>query len=232
MLPTSTAKAQAVSSRPFLCACARLMARSYLYAIQFMPGDELLLCPPREYTRAASCRALDRGSLPVAPIQPQPLDCWTWETAGCFAGRDQIWWLRRRAAFAAAVSKRDNPVTGRIPPVSVEAQNRRASGYSEVWRFSRPCSGVTIQNSNTTRPAVWEDEAPAEPRFRRVQQGMPPSGRALPGMPLEMNDPDGDAPAYPRGLADRPGRRQRSPALHAGSHDGPTSLFLPGSYRH
>jgi len=58
---------------------------------------------------------------------------------------------------------------------------------------------VTIQNSNTTRPAVWEDEAPAEPRFRRVQQGMPPSGRALPGMPLEMNDPDGDAPAYPRG---------------------------------
>jgi len=58
---------------------------------------------------------------------------------------------------------------------------------------------VTIQSSNTTRPAVWEDEAPAEPRFRRVQQGVPQSGRALPGMPLEMSDPDGDAPSYPRG---------------------------------
>jgi cell division protein FtsQ len=58
---------------------------------------------------------------------------------------------------------------------------------------------VTIPSSNTTRPAVWEDEAPAEPRFRRVQQGVPQSGRALPGMPLEMSDPDGDAPSYPRG---------------------------------
>jgi len=37
---------------------------------------------------------------------------------------------------------------------------------------------------------VWEDETPAEPRFRRVEQGAPPPGRALPGMPLEMGDPD------------------------------------------
>lgn len=32
-----------------------------------------------------------------------------------------------------------------------------------------------------------------------MQQGVPQSGRALPGMPLEMSDPDGDAPSYPRG---------------------------------
>jgi cell division protein FtsQ len=76
--------------------------------------------------------------------------------------------------------------------------NQPGSGYSEIWRLSRPCSGVTIQSSNTTRPAVWEDQAPAEPRFRRVQPGMPPMGRALPGMPLEMNDPD-DGPSYPKG---------------------------------
>jgi len=31
-----------------------------------------------------------------------------------------------------------------------------------------------------------------EPRFRRVQQGVPRSGRMLPGMPLEVADPDGD----------------------------------------
>ena len=40
------------------------------------------------------------------------------------------------------------------------------------------------------------DEAPQESRFRRVQQGVPPSGRVLPGMPLEMEDPeDGDSPS-------------------------------------
>ena len=33
---------------------------------------------------------------------------------------------------------------------------------------------------------------PEEPRFRRVRQGVPPNGRALPGMPLEMMDPDDD----------------------------------------
>jgi len=49
------------------------------------------------------------------------------------------------------------------------------------------------QGGTTTRPPVWEDEAPAEPRFRRVQQGVPPSGRALPGMPVEMQDPDDGA---------------------------------------
>lgn len=48
------------------------------------------------------------------------------------------------------------------------------------------------QSSTTSRPLIWEDEAPAESRFRRVQQGVPRAGRALPGMPLEMQDPDGD----------------------------------------
>ncbi|HUN86061.1 MAG TPA: FtsQ-type POTRA domain-containing protein [Terracidiphilus sp.] len=35
-----------------------------------------------------------------------------------------------------------------------------------------------------------------EPRFRRAQPGMPLSGRGLPGMPLEMEDSDGDAPRF------------------------------------
>lgn len=35
-----------------------------------------------------------------------------------------------------------------------------------------------------------------EPRFRRAQPGMPLSGRGLPGMPLEMDDPDDGAPRF------------------------------------
>ena len=37
----------------------------------------------------------------------------------------------------------------------------------------------------------WEDEAPEESRFRRVQQVSPRTGRTLPGMPVDM-DPDED----------------------------------------
>ncbi len=48
------------------------------------------------------------------------------------------------------------------------------------------------QSNTTTRPSIWEDEAPAEARVRRMQQSVPRSGRALPGMPLDMQDPDGD----------------------------------------
>jgi len=51
---------------------------------------------------------------------------------------------------------------------------------------------VTIQSISKNRPSVWEDEVSAEPRLRRVQQGVPPTGRALPGMPLEMSDPEND----------------------------------------
>ena len=57
---------------------------------------------------------------------------------------------------------------------------------------------MATQGSNRTRSLVWEDDAPAETRFRRVQQGVPVSGRGLPGMPLEADDPDGDEPSGKR----------------------------------
>jgi cell division protein FtsQ len=57
---------------------------------------------------------------------------------------------------------------------------------------------VATQGNNRTRTFAWDDEAPAEPRFRRVQQTAPVSGRGLPGMPLEMEDPDGDLPSASR----------------------------------
>jgi len=53
------------------------------------------------------------------------------------------------------------------------------------------------QSSTTSRPLVWEDDAPAESRFRRMQKGVPRTGRALPGMPLEMQDPEGDDSSRP-----------------------------------
>ena len=46
------------------------------------------------------------------------------------------------------------------------------------------------QRENKTRSLVWEDEAPAEPRFRRAQAGTPLTGRGLPGMPVAMDDAD------------------------------------------
>jgi len=57
-----------------------------------------------------------------------------------------------------------------------------------------PAHGVANQGRTQSRPLIWEDEATGEARFRRVQPGVPPNGRALPGMPLEMNDPDDDDP--------------------------------------
>ncbi len=39
---------------------------------------------------------------------------------------------------------------------------------------------------------VWEDEVPAEPRFRRAQASVPVASRGLPGMPVEMDDDDED----------------------------------------
>jgi cell division protein FtsQ len=56
---------------------------------------------------------------------------------------------------------------------------------------------VKRQNNNTNRPFDWEDEASTEPRFRRVREDVPLSGRNLPGMPLQMADPEDDA--YPTG---------------------------------
>jgi cell division protein FtsQ len=41
---------------------------------------------------------------------------------------------------------------------------------------------------------VWEDEAPAESRMRRVRQGVPVSGAVRRGLPAEPADADGEAP--------------------------------------
>ncbi len=51
------------------------------------------------------------------------------------------------------------------------------------------------QGNTTSRPLILEDDAPAESRFRRMQQGVPVIGRVRrggPGMPLETEDPDAD----------------------------------------
>jgi cell division protein FtsQ len=53
-----------------------------------------------------------------------------------------------------------------------------------------PTRHGVAQRENKTRPLVWEDEVPAEPRFRRAQAGAPVAGRNLPGMPVEMDDED------------------------------------------
>ena len=53
---------------------------------------------------------------------------------------------------------------------------------------------MATQRSSKNGSLVWEDEASPETRFRRVQQVTSPSGRVLPGMPLEMDDPDDESP--------------------------------------
>ena len=62
---------------------------------------------------------------------------------------------------------------------------------------------MKTENTIPNRPIAWEEAAPAESRFRRVQQSAPQPGRALPGMPLEMEDPEEDE--LPRKGATRPG---------------------------
>ena len=73
-------------------------------------------------------------------------------------------------------------------------------------------SGVATQSSNKTRSLTWEDDAPAETRFRRVQPSMPNSGRGLPGMPIEMEDPDGEEPSARRERFNGPSRPWWRPA--------------------
>jgi len=78
-------------------------------------------------------------------------------------------------------------------------------------------SGVTNQN-DTNRPLLWEDEAPAVTRVRRMQEGVPVTGRirrGAPGMPLEMEDPDGDDELRP-GARSAPRSRWWRPAGTAG----------------
>jgi cell division protein FtsQ len=56
---------------------------------------------------------------------------------------------------------------------------------------------VIKQSSNRDRSQDWEDEASTETRFRRVQAGVSPNGRNLPGMPLAMPDEEVDDPSRP-----------------------------------
>ena len=66
---------------------------------------------------------------------------------------------------------------------------------------------MAIQRSPKIGTLPWEDEAPAESRFRRPQPVLSPGGRVLPGMPPGMPEDDGeelprrrrrfDAPAGP-----------------------------------
>lgn len=79
-----------------------------------------------------------------------------------------------------------------------------------------PRSGVTTQRNYKNRPLVWEDDAAADTRFRRVQQATPPSGRTLPGMPLEMPDPEDD---------DLPRSRRRGYEAPAGPWWQPSSTW-------
>jgi cell division protein FtsQ len=72
-------------------------------------------------------------------------------------------------------------------------------------------SKVPTQGNHRTRSLIWEDDAPAESRFRRVQQSVPASGRGLPGMPREMEDPDGSGPSA-RGRFGAPPRPWWRPA--------------------
>ena len=57
------------------------------------------------------------------------------------------------------------------------------------------------QSSNSTGPAGWEDTVPSESLFGRARQSVSPGGRTrpgtLPGMPLEMADPDGEDEVRP-----------------------------------
>ena len=60
---------------------------------------------------------------------------------------------------------------------------------------------MTTLSSNRIRSLAWEDEAPSESRPRRVPQSVPPQSRTLPGMPLEMEEPDGDDSLRPDSLS-------------------------------
>ena len=75
------------------------------------------------------------------------------------------------------------------------------------------------QRDNKTRSLVWEEEAPAEPRFRRAQPAVPAAGRILPGMPISMDDEDDGGPrarSKPRRFGEEPIRPWWRPATTFG----------------
>lgn len=75
------------------------------------------------------------------------------------------------------------------------------------------------QRDNKTRSLVWEEEAPAEPRFRRAQPAVPAAGRNLPGMPISMDDEDDEGPrgrSKPRKFGEEPTRRWWRPGTTFG----------------
>lgn len=75
------------------------------------------------------------------------------------------------------------------------------------------------QRDNKTRSLVWEEEAPAEPRFRRAQPAVPAAGRSLPGMPISMDDEDDGGPrarSKPRRFGEEPIRPWWRPATTFG----------------
>jgi cell division protein FtsQ len=53
------------------------------------------------------------------------------------------------------------------------------------------------ESTTSTRTFGWEDAVSAEPLFRRARQSAAPGGRSLPGMPLEMADPDDEHEVRP-----------------------------------
>ncbi len=75
---------------------------------------------------------------------------------------------------------------------------------------------MATQRSPKNGSLVWEDEASPEDRFRRVQQVTPRSGRNLPGMPLEIADPEDDDASRPRRRFDEPQGRWWRPASTMG----------------
>lgn len=75
------------------------------------------------------------------------------------------------------------------------------------------------QRDNKTRSLAWEEEAPAEPRFRRAQPAIPVASRNLPGMPVSMKDEDDEGPrarSKPRRFGDEPTRPWWRPATPFG----------------
>jgi len=185
--PSGSAGAECADDQP--CPGARGRPRHQHRRGRDLLGARRRRAPPQkpEDEPRPSCHGVRVGWLRRAALGP---DFAQGRRCKC-AGEDTSAPLTTDPSPLFSVSGTTQPVTAQVPPQLPAEKSRHAAGYSETWRFSRPCSGVMKPVDNSTRPFAWNDEAAVEPRFRRVQQGVPPTGRALPGMPLEMPDPDG-----------------------------------------